>query len=248
MTPGVWTVLLVFFRFSGMLVTLPLFKNSALPRTFRVGLAVVLTPLIAPLTPTVQAVPGSAPGLLVGVLWELMIGGAMGWVFLFVVSACGGAGAMMDLQCGLANSTILNPGADTGSQTLLSTLMETLALLCLLQSDAHLIAVEALARSLRWSPVGMVGEGYAALGGMIYSLMMGYFGALLSILFPVLFGMLCVEVALAFLSRLMPSLNMLTTAAPLRVLIGLFLVTVSLPLITSEIDALMIKTLGLLGA
>lgn len=243
-----WTYLMVFFRLSGLITMMPLFSNAALPRVLRVALAAALTLLLGPLAQPVSPPLLNPPSVLVAVVWEVMVGAAIGYTFLIVVAACGAAGGLMDLQCGLSNASILNPTAvESGGQTLLATFTQTLAAFCLLQADMHLAAIEGLAATFRWSPIGAIGMGHARIASILWGLTMGYFASVLSIVFPVLLSMLCVEVALAFLSRLMPSLNMLTAAAPMRVLIGLFVVALSLPLIMRETQALISFVMSVLG-
>lgn len=247
---GLSTYLLVFLRLSGLIVTLPAFSNAALPRILRVGIAALLTLLIAPIVAPCpyELTSLNIPLLALSAVSEVALGACVGYVFTVVVAACGSAGSLMDIQAGLSNSAILNPSAvESGSQTLLSTFFQTISVFCLLQADTHLVAIEALVATFAWSPVGLLSTDWPALGAALYGLTLGFFASTLSIAFPVLLGMLCVEVVLAFLSRLLPSLNMLVAAAPIRVLIGLSLVSLSLPLIFRETQALIQDSMRVLG-
>lgn len=249
MNPVLYAHLLVFLRASGFIVTVPLLSNGTLPKIFRIGLALLCSVLLTPLIfVDAPRPPSSEVMLALNAIWEATIGAGLGLVFVHILAVAGAAGAIMDMQSGLANASILNPASpEGGSQTLLSTLMQTLAMLAILVSDLHLVALEMFAGTFRWAPPGQFGMGALPLGGVLLQLFFGFFAAAVSLAFPVLFCMIGLEVALAFLSRMLPSLNMLVAAAPLRIFMGLVFVSLSLPLLLRTIETLIRETLATLG-
>lgn len=250
MNPLLYAHALVFLRASGFIVTLPLMSQGALPKLFKIGIALllsmVLTPLIFPQPPMP---PSSEILLALNALWETAVGAGLGFVFVHILAVAGGAGAVMDLQSGLANASILNPASPQGaSQTVLSVLLQTLATLAILISDLHLVALEMFAHTFEWAPPGQFGVGALPLGALLLKLALGFFASVVTLAFPVLFCMIALEVALAFLSRMLPSLNMLVAAAPLRIFMGILFLGLSLPLLLRSMEALIRETLTAAGA
>ena len=62
---------------------------------------------------------------------------------------------------------------------------------------------------------------------------------------PICLALLTVEVCVAFLSRLLPQMNMLIAAAPFRVLAGFILVALTLPMTLDTMSDLMVSHLQL---
>ena len=105
-----WPFLLVAVRLSGMMVGAPLFNLKHMPAIAKTGLVLLLTILITPLV-AVPPTPPSVFAMGIAVTWELFIGWLVGALTSMASAIALSAGGILDVQMGLANATLLNPGA-----------------------------------------------------------------------------------------------------------------------------------------
>ena len=251
MNPGALTVDAVTFglvlvRTLAVVLTVPGLGGAQIPGVFKILLGAALAVLLFPLIPPVHLKDG--PGeLALAVFWEVVVGTILGTTVSIMVFAALAAGSAVDIQAGLANATLLDPGGG-GSEPLLASFYQGLILLVMFASDAHLGVLMGLARSFEWLPLGAPAHAnLMALGNLYQQAFTGFFAVVLALILPVMVGMLGVEAAIAFLSRTMPQVNMLLVAAPMRILAGWFLVGISLPVTLQTMDQLMYTSIRLLG-
>lgn len=236
---------LILVRTSALILSVPGLGGAQVPNLLKVLLSAMFAALLFPLIPRVELQDGPM-GLAVAVLWEVLVGTALGTAVSAMVFAALSAGSAVDMQAGLANATLLDPGG-TGSQPLLASFYQGLFLLMMFTTDAHLGVLQGLARSFEWLPLGAPATaGFLSLAHLIEQAFTGFFSVTLALMLPVMVGMLGVEATLAFMSRTMPQVNMLLVAAPLRIVAGWFLVGVSLPVTCRTMDHLLDSTVQLL--
>lgn len=246
LTADATTFGLILVRTSAMILTVPGLGGHQVPNLVKILLSACFAVLLFPLIPPPD-LHGSPSGLAMAVLWETLVGTSLGTAVSAMVFAALAAGSAVDLQAGLANATLLDPGG-SGSQPLLASFYQGLFLLAMFASDAHLGILQGLAHSFHWLPLGAPATPhFASLGSLLQQAFSGFFAVTLSLCLPVMVGMLGVETILAFQSRTMPQVNMLIVAAPLRILAGWFLVGVSLPVTARTMDQILDSTVRLLG-
>lgn len=237
---------LVLVRMTAMVMTFPGLGGRRVPGVVRILLSLALTLLLFPLLPSLR-LEGGLPGVATAVLWELGVGIGLATVASVMAMAAMSAGSEIDLQAGLANASLLDPGG-SGSQPLLASFYQALFLLLMFAVDAHLGLLEALARSFQWLPLAAPSTAhFASLGNLLQQTFAGFFKVTLSLILPVMVGLLGLEVVLAFMSRTMPQINMLLVAAPMRIMGGWFLVGVSLPVTLRTMEQIQKATIRLLG-
>ncbi|HEX7243328.1 MAG TPA: flagellar biosynthetic protein FliR, partial [Longimicrobiaceae bacterium] len=166
-----------------------------------------------------------------GLLGETLIGFAIGLGAAAVVGAAEVAGELMTTQVGLSGAALLDPLSNQ-SVPVLGQLMQLFAVALLLAFDAHLAMIDAVAASLRYIPVGSPVDFRGGMGAMV-SLGSTLFSLGLRFAAPVLAAVLIANVALAVLSRVAPSLNVLSVAFPIQIGLGLFTLAAALPLVAA---------------
>lgn len=222
-----------FMRLFALMLTAPLFAERAVPQRVRIGLAVVITAVLAP---TLPAPPAIHPVSLAGAVMlaqQLIIGAALGFAMRIVFVAVETAGAIAGLQMGLGYATLFDPER-ADMIPVLGQLLGILAVLAFLALDGHLHMVQVFADTFRVLPIGapgLDGAGFLVLaqwGGEIFAA-----GVLLCL--PLLGAMLIANVALGILTRAAPQLNLFAVGFPLTLGAGLIIMAVTLPLLAPQL-------------
>lgn len=213
-----------FTRITAFVMASPLWGHSSVPNQAKLGLAALVSVVIAATLPPLPDIPiYSWAGL--GIMVEqVIVGVAMGLTVKIMFAAVQAAGEYIGLQMGLGFATFVSP--DTGANTMiLSRLFYMITLLMFLAVDGHLITLETLATSFKTLPVGLLGLNAGAMellvrfGGTIF-----VSGMLLAL--PLVGALLVVNLSLGILNRSAPQLTVFSVGFPTSLLLGIFLLTV----------------------
>lgn len=225
-----------FFRLLAFMMTAPLLGHSSIPRTVKLGLAALITFVVAPGLPPFPAVPiWSWAGL--GIIVEqILIGAALGLVLRVTFTAVMAAGDFIGLQMGLAFATFVSP--DTGTNTMvLSRLFYMIALLMFLALNGHLMVIETLAFSFHALPVGVAGLNVGAFDLLARS-GATIFSAGLALALPLIAALLIVNLCLGILNRSAPQLTVFSVGFPTSLTLGLVLLGILMTDLGRYLDAL----------
>lgn len=155
MTAAWVTAGLVFGRISGLLLTLPVLSTVGLPRYVGVLLAVLLTLLIAPSVPLVEA-----PTLLhltLGLAGELLLGASLGLIIRAAFASFTVAAELISRQTALGMSSFLDPVMSLG-QSALGIVASWLAGMVFISTHQHLRVLETVAASFDRMPPGYLAD------------------------------------------------------------------------------------------
>lgn len=226
--PGVpQALVLLAVRLTGLLLVAPVFSAKAVPVRVRTGLLLVLTLLLAPVAVSALGVQAGRVAVTPeSFAAELVVGFALGFGAAVLVGAVETAGDLMATTIGLSGASLLDP-LGGGSSPVLAQFAQLFAVTVLLALDGHLVMLDAVAESVRALPVGGAVDlpaGLAALAASGASLF------LLGLRFaaPVIAASMIGNTALAVLTRVAPSINVLTVAFPLQAALGLTAVVAAL--------------------
>ncbi|WP_087690934.1 MULTISPECIES: flagellar biosynthetic protein FliR [unclassified Pandoraea] len=223
-----------FVRLLALTMSAPLFGDSAVPSTVKIGLAGIVALALAPMLGPMPAVsPFSWEGLWI-LTQQLMIGAALGWCMQIVFSAISMAGDFVGLQMGLSFATLLTPNSD-GSTAVLGMFLNVVAMLVFLATNGHLVMYATLVQSfavlpISGTPISAGGWQYlASLGGQLFTLAL-----MLSL--PLVAALLICNLALGILNRAAPQLNIFAVGFPLTLAVGLFVLELMMPRIAPVMD------------
>ena len=220
------TLVLLAMRVGGLVLVAPLFGSKTLPVPMRTALVILLTALLQPLALShTSSVPRLTPETVVS---ETLVGFALGFGAAMLVGAANLAGDLMGMQVGLSGAAVLDP-INNSSENVLGVFSAMFATTLLLAVDAHLVMIDALAKSTQVAPIGG-GLHTFGLYKMVSSASM-LFGLGLQFAAPVVAAVLVANTALAILSRAAPQLNILSIAFPVQIGIGLFALAASVPFV-----------------
>lgn len=183
-----------------------------------------LTVLAMPHAPVLDA-RGWPVALMLGALGELLIGLVFGLGFMLPNAALHTSGWLLDMQAGLGAATLFNPGSGSG-ESLLGHALMLAATVLFFTLDLHVLLFKGIAASQRWMPLGSVG--LQVQPDAFFALLASSFMSALMVVAPVLIGLFCVDLAVAYASRSMPQANIYFLALPLKVAVAMGLLAMTL--------------------
>ena len=210
-----------FARIGACLMVAPMFGARFVPTRMRVLLAVALTALVAPLTPSTGIAPFSPQGFVV-VVQQLLIGVALGFAMQVVFDALGLAGQLLANSMGLSFAFNVDPlrGSSTAALGQLYIILATLTFLAL---GGHLALLEVLVQGFTTMPIGTEGLGREGLWNLVLWGGQLFAGAI-AIALPGVTALLIVNLAFGVVSRAAPSLNLFAVGFPISLVVGLLVV------------------------
>ena len=242
LTAGIEVYGWTFLRLSGFLMIAPLFGATLVPGRVKLAFALVMTLVLAPLTPPMAFIePLSATAFLTAAQ-QLLIGVAIGFVVQVAFDALLLAGQVIANTMGLGFATMVDPSRGT-STVVVGQFFLIFGMLLFLSVDGHLVLLSVLADSFRWLPPGP--EGLAAPG---FALVVAWGGKMFSagavIALPAVVGLLLVNLALGVVSRAAPQLNLFAVGFPASMLLGFAMLMLSLPSLQGGFERLLIDAFG----
>jgi len=227
------TLLLVAARVGGIFIVAPVFSTSTLPIKLRAGMALVFAiGLLASVTPTV--VPANVGVLAVAVACELAIGATIGYAVRLVFVGVQIGATQVGQQMGLSMAELYR-GSDEQGPATLRRFLGLLAIVVFLAVGGHREVIVALRRTFSVVPLA----GFAPAEGML-AMVVAVLGAsfvlALKIAAPVLITLLLVTVAMGIVQRTVPQLNMFTVGIPVRLIVGLAVLALTLSVFAGLVE------------
>ncbi len=213
-------------RILGFFAVVPLLGEKAISIPVKIGLALMLTLIVAQLIPVMPSVDLlSIQGLLV-IAQQMIVGLALGLTVRIIFAAVDLAGQVSGLLMGFGFASFLNPESGA-SETAIATMFTTAAMLVFVCMDGHLMLITALVESFYNLPLD---QGVGNLSGMNIARMGSeIFNTGLQLAMPVVAIMLITNMALAVLTRAAPQLNIFGIGFPVTLMVGMLMVALMLP-------------------
>jgi flagellar biosynthetic protein FliR len=226
----------------GMLVIVaPAFGSQFAPAPLRVAITLLLALTLAPVVMLPEAI--NPASIAVIATREVVIGLAIAFSVRIVVAAAEMAGHLAGFSLGFSYATLVDPLSGARNNTL-SAFYGITALLMFFSIDGHHEMLRALASSYQALPVGVGGVSgdLASLVARILGMVFVVGGQLAA---PVVLVLVVTEVALGVMARSMPTLNLMVSAAPVRLMVGLTALAATVPLLPPVIKGAVMPALEL---
>lgn len=220
--------LLIFARVTGICSSAPLFGSRNVLVVAKAGLALTVTYILFPMVYNSQtAIPSGFVAYILTVAGEFLIGLILGFASSLVFSAVQMAGQLLDMQIGFGVINVFDP--QSGQQLpLVGNFKYILAMMVFLATNGHHLLLSALFSSFKMIPV--TGASFAtAMTGVIVDMVGDTFVIALKISMPVLVALFLTDIALGILARTMPQMNIFIVGIPGKIIIGLFILSLSIP-------------------
>lgn len=202
----------------------PLFGGAFAPAPIKVGFTVLLTLLLVPVIDLPRVLD---PGAMVVVaLREVLIGLAIALCIRLIVAGAELGGHLIGFQMGLSYAALVDPQSGVRNNVL-AALYGSLTVFIFLLINGHHDLLRAFAESYRALPVG-TGSVADSLSTLVARMFGTMFVLGVRLAAPVVITLLLVEIALGVLARVAPTLNLMATAAPIRLLVGWLVLAVTI--------------------
>ncbi len=242
--PLALTWLLVLFRLTGIFIFAPMYGSRTIPVRIKVLFSIVLSfyvfaalywprgedavMRISPVT-ALNAPLWSLAGVVVA---EMMIGLIIGFGANLPVIAMQVAGRVVDQQLGMGLGGVLNPDLDDQSG-IVGEFFFIVALALFLILGGHRVLLSTLINTFDHVPLGAFRP-----DGHMLDLIVGLLASMFELALRVAGPLLCLvflgTVAMGFIARTVPQINILSIGFPVRILVGMVVITAAL---SSEVSA-----------
>lgn len=219
--------MLIFARISAMVSSLPILGYNTVPVRVRLAIGFIITLLIAPLLADSYSLSYTSMGVLVlDVIREIMIGLLIGFGARLIFEGFSMAGSFIGLQMGMAIMNVFDPTSQQ-QQPIISNFWLMIIIIFFLVTESHHFLIRTLFFNFQEVPLAgavfrpVIGETMVNGGRLIFDLALRFAA-------PVMIFLLIIDVAVAFMARVMPQLNIFFISLPMKIGTGILLLVISL--------------------
>jgi flagellar biosynthesis protein FliR len=220
----------IFLRITAMLFVFPVFSSPQMPMQVRFGLSALLAYVVyhSVTLPHLEVTPFE---LVVGSMAQVLIGVIVGFTSSLVFNGISFAGELIDIQVGFAIANVINPVTQQNI-TIIGELQLALATLLFIATDSHFFLIQGVAGSFNLVPIPYITLD-PSVGGNLALFFAQSFLIVFQIAAPVVVALFLTNVALAFMARVAPQMNVFVVGLPIQVTVGLTMMIVALPLMAN---------------
>lgn len=227
-TSTVVTFLLVLFRVTGLFLSAPLLNMRSMPQLTKIGISFALAFILFPFHSQNFVVPQDLIQFAVLAGQEIIIGLLLGFTANLIFVAIQMAGEYISVQMGMSMSSILDPMTGTQVPTL-GQVYFYFALLIFLSMNAHHALILGINHSFDVVPLGKFMASSGVMAERFIQLGVEMFTLALIVCVPVMGTLLVTEIALGYMAKVMPQMNIFMVGMPLKLAVGLTALAVSFP-------------------
>lgn len=225
--PHLLPLLTVVIRLTGLFIFTPILSSGSIPFQFKALLAFMFALAIYPFVPPIPLDASIDLVQLVPLLFaELLIGIAIGLIASIPLLAVQMGGYVMGYQVGLSLAESFNPELDSNG-SVSGDLLFYMAAFIFIGFGGLDILFATLAESFRTAPVGMFTSGDIPLDLLLAVLASG-FDLALRIATPVMVIVSMIMIAMGFVMKTMPQINIMSIGFAAKIIAGLAILLVSI--------------------
>lgn len=231
---------LILLRMSGFVFTAAILNSQSVSSPLKILLSLVLTMTVfntVANNAVLVELNSLEDTLITLALKEVFIGVSIGFttrIFFFAIAM---AGELISVSMGLGQAQIFNPMMGSMGNVM-EQFFVALATLLYMGLNGHHFMIQGLTSSfevVQLSTVSIKALGFYEVAK--YTQEFFIFG--IKIAAPVMISMLVVQVGVGILSRAVPQINVLMTAAPVTILLGFAILFISLPLMVLQLGGML---------
>ena len=221
--------ILLLFRVGGLVVASPIFGRVNIPNIAKIGLVTSLSYLLFTIFPQTVAIQYSTLlGFILLCAGELLLGMALAFVTnVFFSLTAFTAGQIIDMQIGFGIVNVYDIQNNT-QVPMMGNVLNIMLLLLFFIINGHTRLIEMIYLTVERMPVGTLvfsaTIGITALEIFARAFLLGVMMAL-----PILASGLTLEFAFGMMMRAVPQIHMFIVGIPLKMLVGLIVFAVTLP-------------------
>jgi len=224
-------LLLILVRVLGMMLMMPFLSNRNIPTNAKIGLAFFVTVIIINIIPIeLEVTSTDIVNYGIVVAKEFLVGWLIGFSAYFVFTILTLAGQFIDYEIGFSMVNVFDPMSQTQI-----TITGNFYYFFFLVTRGYYFVFRALKQSFEIIPLGQL-----QLTTYLYDTVTEYFQTVLlisiQIAAPIFFVMLITNVVLGVLARTVPQLNMFVIGFPIKIILGLIVLYLTLYLFGNVAD------------
>ncbi|MFH1022430.1 MAG: flagellar biosynthetic protein FliR [Planctomycetota bacterium] len=217
--------LLVVFRLSGLMIFAPVWGSRNILDQWKIAFALVVASLVAPLVPSPPSLPRDLLPLGLLAVKELGVGLVLGYAASLLFTGVQLAGQMASQQMGQGLANIMDPFTETES-SVIGEFQFFLAVVIFLAINGHHMLLRAVTGSFDRIPLGGMVLNVTATREIV-RLFGDVFVIAIRISAPVVVALFVTTVALGFVARTVPQVNILVIGFPVQIVVGFVVLGVS---------------------
>ncbi|HBF9017502.1 fused FliR family export protein/FlhB family type III secretion system protein [Clostridioides difficile] len=230
-------MIFVFIRIVAFFGTLRILFPAGTPALFKSLFAIIISILISSTMQIEYAT--NIDNIVLFTLYginETITGIMLGYITNLCFYSIRMAGSMMDQQMGLSMINMFDPNSMTQT-TLINNLMNWTALMIFFSMDGHHVLIRGIRYSFELIPIGksFIDNNI----DYIINIFVQCFLTGFKIAIPIVLCLLMADFILGLISRSVPQLNVMIIGMPLKILVGIALFIISIPLIVNQISHLL---------
>jgi flagellar biosynthetic protein FliR len=240
--------LLVFFRITGVMIFAPVFGSAMTPAPLKIFLSLMLALLFFPiLQPAGAPLAMEGTALALAVVWELAVGLLIGFAAALLFAGVQFGGHLIDQELGILQANLLDPMLNE-QISILGQFKVLLATLVYLLINGHHLLIAAVGDSFRAVPLLGLKFSQGVALHLSDTLMRDVFRMGVEIAGPALVTLFLVTIALAFMARTAPEMNIFALSFSLRIAVGFVVVALGVGLFVVGFENRAVRQSGALEA
>jgi len=216
---------LLFFRFAGLFIMVPMFSHMSIPMTVKTAMAFLFTILFFSVMPPLQ-MEVTTINVVFAILSEFLLGFTVGLMLQLVMNIMIFAGIQISFIMGFSMASVLDPQSGI-SMPIISNILALLALMIFLALDGHHVVLLFVNDSLQEVTLG----GFL-LNEEIFNYMIkateNMFIVGFMIAFPIIALSLLADIIFGMLMKTMPQFNLLVIGFPIKIMVAFVVIIATL--------------------
>lgn len=221
--------ILVLFRVTGLMLLAPFFGSGSIPVKVKILFSLLIAAVIFPYVPqTGISLPGHVGGLVCVAAGELVIGLMIGFAATLILTAVQLGGHWVGQQIGLTLANVIDPVSNI-QLSIIEQFKFILAILIFMILNWHHYLLRQLVRTFEIVPVTGFGANRATAEFLVYEMTSEMFMFSMQVAGPFIVALLIVTVAMGFIAKTVPEINIFIIGFGIRIVIGFALLFLALP-------------------
>jgi flagellar biosynthetic protein FliR len=222
--------LLVFFRVSGAIMFAPILGSINIPPQTKIMFSLLLALILFPMVPTQGVLISENLGVyLVAVVSEFLMGFILGFAAMLILVAFQLAGQIVGMEIGLAMANVLDPISNVQT-SIIGQFKLLLGSLIFLGIGGHHAILRSILHSFKSVPLAGLTISESWVNIITAKMLTDLFKIAFQIAAPATVTLLLVTVAMAFLARLVPEMNIFILGFAIRIMVGFLTLLLGIPL------------------
>jgi len=220
---------LAFLRIVAMILVVPVFGSRAVPTQIKIFLSLFLTITMIPgIKNQTLAADIGVTSLFLFSMREVFVGLFLGFTTKFIFEGFQFAGRLIGNQMGLGVAELIDP--ESGAQASpIGNFFSLIAIVLFLLLDGHHFIISAMQDSFRTLPMNTDSFLTGSATQKMLTMFSDIFVIAIKLAAPAMVAFAILEISMGIIARISPQMNIFFVGLPVRLGVGLLILTVSLP-------------------